>query len=81
MNLVENWAAILWRSLSLWCLYVAAAAAAVHEYIGQTAHGVIPDTLVAQIDGWAVAVMFGAGALAIPARIVRQVSLSADKPE
>ena len=72
MKLVENWAAILWRSLSLWCLYIAGAAGAVHQYITGMDHGALPDAALAQVDGYAVAAMFIAGALAIPARIIQQ---------
>ena len=81
MKLVENWTAILWRSLSLWCLYVAGMAGAVHAYIGATPNGAIPDGWVAAVDGWAMAVMFISGELAIPARVIQQVSISPSKPK
>ena len=81
MKLIENAGQVLSRSLSLWCIYVAAAAAAVHEYIASADHGAIPDAIVTQVDGIAVAAMFVAGLLAIPARIIKQASISPERPE
>lgn len=80
MRLVENWAAVLVRSASLWCLYIAGLAGAVHSFILETPNGIIPDGWVATLDGWAVGAMFAFGLAAIPARLIQQASI-ATKPE
>lgn len=75
MNLIENWARVLWRSASLWCLYIAGITGAAHQYIQQTDNGALPDGWIAWVDGKLLAVMFIFGALAIPARIINQNGL------
>ncbi|MGV8987834.1 MAG: hypothetical protein ACOH2H_16290 [Cypionkella sp.] len=75
MKLIENWFQVLWKSISMWCLYIASIAAAVHGYILQTAPGPILQGVVAQVDGWAVLITFVAGLTAIPARFVDQGGL------
>ena len=76
MKLLENWAAVLWKSLSLWCVYIALIAAGLHQYIGATDNGVVPDAWVAGLDGWLKAISFIFGLLAIPARIIQQPAIA-----
>jgi hypothetical protein len=80
LKLIENWADVLWKSLSLWCLYIAGIAVAVHETIAKVPHGIIPDDLIAKADGISVAVAFICVIAAIPARVIQQVSLSQRPP-
>lgn len=75
MKLVENWTDVLLKSASLWCLYIAGIALGLHEYIGVTDNGALPDAMVAQVDGWLKSIAFIAGAAAIPARVIQQASL------
>ena len=76
MKLLENWASVLLKSLSLWCVYLALISAGLHQYIGAMDNGALPDGLVAQADDWLKAASFIFGALAIPARIIQQPAIA-----